>query len=218
VLGLLDPRWLQRNRHITPQGAGVVATAPDKLVVGALRRLDCTCSRWEIGPFARTWLHLRWGSRWGRRLLVVTGAHPVPSNKARRGYPGTAVGLRADQQHRARRPGVFAQTWCVVMGGRWWGGAGLIFRWWNGVLIATVGHLPPTQPSSAFDSSLLSACPALSELQQEYNAPRPGLRMSLRLCSPLQSGYVPVPPGGSQLGGSPVLPRYTLPGWASTKL
>jgi hypothetical protein len=89
--------------------------------------------------------------------------------------------------------------------------AGLISSWWNGVLIATVG-LPPSQV--VYSTPLDMPC---SELQQQ-NAPRPGLRMSLRLRSPLQSGYVPVPPGGSQLGGFPVLPRCTLPEWASTKL
>jgi hypothetical protein len=54
-------------------------------------------------------------------------------------------------------------------------------------MVVTAG-LPPSQ--AVRSAPLGMPC---SELQ-EYNAPRPGLRMSLRLRSPLQSGYVPVPP------------------------
>jgi hypothetical protein len=58
---------------------------PVKFVVGALRRLDWTWTQvedWTVCTYGRA--HLRWVSRWIRRLLVVTGArYPVSSNKAR---------------------------------------------------------------------------------------------------------------------------------------
>ena len=72
---------------------------------------------------------------------------------------------------------------------------------------------PP--PSQVVRSTPLGM--ACSELPG-YGAPRPGLLMSLRLRFCPQSGYVPVPARGSQLGGFRVLPRYTLLGGASTKL
>jgi hypothetical protein len=77
--------------------------------------------------------------------------------------------------------------------------ADLIFRWQNGVLIATV---PPPSSQVARSTPLGIPCYGLPV----HGAPRPGLRMSLRLRFCAQSGYVPVPPRGSQLGGLRVPP------------
>jgi hypothetical protein len=71
------------------------------------------------------------------------------------------------------------------------------------------------QPSQAVRSTPLGT--SCSELIG-HGAPRPGLRMSLRLRFFPQSGYVPVPARGSQLGGFRVLPRYALLRRAYTKL
>jgi hypothetical protein len=83
-----------------------------------MRGLDWTwVGRWEIGPFAHIRVHLSclwWGSRLGRRLLVVTGAR-CPLTKPP--WLVAAVELRVD--HRAPLPpgrgvqpgGIYA---CVV--------------------------------------------------------------------------------------------------------
>jgi hypothetical protein len=93
--------------HITPQGAGV-ATGPVKFVVEALRRLVWTWTQ-VAGRLDRLHIrvHLWWGSRWSRRLLVVTGAARCPlTNKAR------GCCCRTTGDHRAPlRPGRAARRY-----------------------------------------------------------------------------------------------------------
>jgi hypothetical protein len=89
--------------------------------------------------------------------------------------------------------------------------AHLVFNQQNPLSLAT----GDPRPSQIVRSTPLGM--SCSELQ-EHNAPRAGLRRSLRLRFCPQSGYVPVPTRGSQLSGFPVPSRYTLPGGACTKL
>jgi hypothetical protein len=111
VLGLLYPRQLQktyhaagggcRNRACQVRSRSFEEAGLDLDTGGRLDRLHIR-------------VHLWWGSRWSRRLLIVTGAR-CPLTKP----VVTAVELRVDHRAPLRpseacSPAVFAHTWYIA--------------------------------------------------------------------------------------------------------
>jgi hypothetical protein len=112
---------------------------------------------------------------------------------------------------------MYRVVWSVLLPGHAGvGGSGgrfFVFNQQNPLLIAPVDpRLSQVVPSTPLDMPC-------SELQG-YNAPQPGLRMPLRLrfCPQIGYTYRCLGAAASWARGFPVIPRYTPPGVAPTKL